>query len=361
MLRARASALLCAARTGAAQHAAWRADELDGELLRPPAGLGERRLTAPTSTASMGAASSTPTSATRAPSAASTPSRSCAPCNGAWRPAPQFMLPTEDAIAVAEELARRWGLPAWQFTLSASQANTEALRLARHATGRSRVLSFTGNYGGHGDELLAAFAGEGRLSYLGLPPDAARDLDVVQFNDLDALERALTPRGARLRPHRTGADQRGRRAARARLPREAASPDTRARHTARARRDPHADLRTGRADAGVVARARRRRGRQGDRRRPAVRRLRHERRAGRRLRARPEPGRRAGRAGHRRHAVRQCAEHGRRAGGADARSSRPRPTRIRRRSARAWPTASRPSSRAPHCPGRSSVCTRARA
>ncbi|HMK92984.1 MAG TPA: transaminase [Thermoleophilia bacterium] len=103
----------------------------------------------------------------------------------------QFMLPTEDALVVAEELARRWELPAWQFTLSASQANIETLRLARHATGRSRVLSFTGNYGGHGDELLAAYAGEGRLSYLGLAPTATRDIDIVQFNDLEALERAL--------------------------------------------------------------------------------------------------------------------------------------------------------------------------
>jgi glutamate-1-semialdehyde 2,1-aminomutase len=103
----------------------------------------------------------------------------------------QFMLPTEDALVVAEELAARWSLPAWQFTLSASQANTEALRLARHATGRARVLSFTGNYGGHGDELLAAFAGEERLSYLGLPEAAGRELDVVQFNDLPALAEAL--------------------------------------------------------------------------------------------------------------------------------------------------------------------------
>ena len=84
----------------------------------------------------------------------------------------QFMLPTEDALVVAEELARRWSLPSWQFTLSASQANTEALRLARHATGRRKVLTFTGNYGGHGDEMLTAFAGEGRLSYLG--PGAGR-------------------------------------------------------------------------------------------------------------------------------------------------------------------------------------------
>ncbi len=103
----------------------------------------------------------------------------------------QFMLPTEDSLVVAEELARRWGLPSWQFTLSASQANTEALRLARHATGRHKILSFTGNYGGHGDELLSAFAAEGRLSYLGLVSAADRDLDVIQFNDAGELEEAL--------------------------------------------------------------------------------------------------------------------------------------------------------------------------
>ena len=104
----------------------------------------------------------------------------------------QFMLPTEDALVVAEELARRWRLPSWQFTLSASQANTEALRLARHATGRHKLLSFTGNYGGHSDEMLTAFAGEGRLSYLGLAPACGRDLDVIPFNDAGALERALS-------------------------------------------------------------------------------------------------------------------------------------------------------------------------
>ena len=103
----------------------------------------------------------------------------------------QFMLPTEDAIVVADELARRWGLPAWQFTLSASQANTETLRLVRHATGRPRVLSFTGNYGGHGDELLAAYAGEDRLTYLGLAPGSDSAVDVIQFNDVGGLERSL--------------------------------------------------------------------------------------------------------------------------------------------------------------------------
>jgi glutamate-1-semialdehyde aminotransferase len=104
----------------------------------------------------------------------------------------QFMLPTEDAIVVAEELARRWGLPAWQFALSASQANTEALRLARHATGRPKVLSFVGNYGGHADELLVAYAGRRGFSYLGLAPTAGRDIDAVQFNHSEELERTLS-------------------------------------------------------------------------------------------------------------------------------------------------------------------------
>ena len=103
----------------------------------------------------------------------------------------QFMLPTEDALVVAEELARRWRLPGWQFTLSASQASTEALRLARHATGRRRVLSFVGNYGGHADELLVAWSRRRDMAYLGLPSGAERDVDVVEFNDLGALEAAL--------------------------------------------------------------------------------------------------------------------------------------------------------------------------
>ena len=66
----------------------------------------------------------------------------------------QFLLPTEDAIVVSEELARRYGLPKWQYTLSASQANTEAIRVARVATGRDKVLLFDGHYLGHFDQAL---------------------------------------------------------------------------------------------------------------------------------------------------------------------------------------------------------------
>src|SRR5689334_15347424 len=56
----------------------------------------------------------------------------------------QFMLASEDCLWVAEELGNRYRLPLWQFTLSASGANTEAIRLARAATGRDKVLLFDG-------------------------------------------------------------------------------------------------------------------------------------------------------------------------------------------------------------------------
>ncbi len=106
----------------------------------------------------------------------------------------QFLLPVEDAIWVAEELARRWGMPKWQFTLSASQANTEVIRVARAATGRPRTLLFEGKYHGHFDQALVGLR-EGREvpEGLGLPADVTRQTGVIPFNDLEALDRALEP------------------------------------------------------------------------------------------------------------------------------------------------------------------------
>jgi glutamate-1-semialdehyde 2,1-aminomutase len=104
----------------------------------------------------------------------------------------QFLLPTEDALEVALLLADRFGLPSWQFTLSASQANTEAIRVARAVTGRTAVLMFDGKYHGHADELLGVLD-EGRVvpEGRGVSPDATRHIRIVPFNDLDAVERAL--------------------------------------------------------------------------------------------------------------------------------------------------------------------------
>ena len=104
----------------------------------------------------------------------------------------QFGLPTEDAIAVSEALADRWGLPKWQFALSSTQSITDVIRLARIATGRDRVLVFEGKYHGHLGELLAVAAGDGAApEYLGITDADIARTAVVDWNDLENAERAL--------------------------------------------------------------------------------------------------------------------------------------------------------------------------
>jgi len=111
----------------------------------------------------------------------------------------QFLLPTEDAIAVAEALARRYPLPCWQFTLSASGANAEIIRLARHATGREKILMFDGKYHGHiEDTLVIVQDGRVQPEMAGLPAEPARRAKMVDYNDLAAVERALAPRDVAL-------------------------------------------------------------------------------------------------------------------------------------------------------------------
>ncbi len=62
-----------------------------------------------------------------------------------------FGATTEDAVAVAEELRRRFGLPRWRFTNSGTEANMAAIRLARELTGRQGVLKMAGAYHGHAE------------------------------------------------------------------------------------------------------------------------------------------------------------------------------------------------------------------
>jgi glutamate-1-semialdehyde 2,1-aminomutase len=108
------------------------------------------------------------------------------------------MLPTEDGRWVGEELARRFGVPLWQFLLSATDANRNALRIARGITGRPKILAFDRVYHGTVDETLAwidpvSGAVAERSTNLGSPVDPARTTKLVPFNDVDALERALAP------------------------------------------------------------------------------------------------------------------------------------------------------------------------
>ncbi len=112
----------------------------------------------------------------------------------------QFLLPTEDAIVVSEELGRRYGLPKWQYTLSASQANTEAIRVARVVTGREKVLMFDGHYHGHFDQTLVELDATGRLvpEELGLPRSVVDQTVIAPFNDPAALARCLESRDVAL-------------------------------------------------------------------------------------------------------------------------------------------------------------------
>jgi len=107
------------------------------------------------------------------------------------------MLPTEDAIWVGEELTRRFGLPLWQFTITATDANRFSIRIAREITGRPLIAVHDYCYHGSVDETFAVLDGGrvvARRGNLGPPVDPALTTRVVPFNDLPALERALDDR-----------------------------------------------------------------------------------------------------------------------------------------------------------------------
>jgi glutamate-1-semialdehyde 2,1-aminomutase len=104
------------------------------------------------------------------------------------------MLPTEDAAWVAAELSRRFGALRWQFTLSATDANRFAIRIARHLTGRAKILVFNYCYHGTVDESFATIEDgtvRAREGNVGAPVPPAETTRVVEFNDLAGLEREL--------------------------------------------------------------------------------------------------------------------------------------------------------------------------
>jgi len=106
-----------------------------------------------------------------------------------------LMLPTEDAAWVGREMARRFGVPYWNFTLTATDANRFAIRWARQVTGRSKVVVHNWCYHGSVDESFATLDDTGdvveREGNVGKPVALDETTRVVEFNDLDGLERAL--------------------------------------------------------------------------------------------------------------------------------------------------------------------------
>jgi glutamate-1-semialdehyde 2,1-aminomutase len=105
-----------------------------------------------------------------------------------------LMLPTEDSLWVGEELKRRFGLPYWQFALTATDANRFAIRIAREITQRQKILVYNYCYHGTVDETFVSLhdgvAGP-RRGNIGPPVNPAETTRVVEFNDLNALEGAL--------------------------------------------------------------------------------------------------------------------------------------------------------------------------
>jgi len=105
-----------------------------------------------------------------------------------------LMLPTEDSAWVGEELGRRFGLPYWQFALTATDANRFTIRLARAITGRPKVLVYAWCYHGTVDETFAiAVEGEtrSRPDNVGPPVDLAETTKAIEWNDVNALDAAL--------------------------------------------------------------------------------------------------------------------------------------------------------------------------
>ena len=217
------------------------------------------------------------------------------------------MLPTEDAVLVGEEMKRRFGLPDWQFTLSATDANRFVVRLAREITGRPKILVHNHCYHGSVDETVAglvdgevqAARGQRRAAGRRRPrrPGSSRSTTSrrlereLSHGDVACVlvEPALTNIGIVLAED--GYHERLRE-----LTRETE-------HAAGDRRDPHAVLRARRLHRRGGPRARLPDDRQADRRRRADRRLRvhrrgrradpraHRRRGGRRRRGRWDAGR----------------------------------------------------------------------
>lgn len=110
-----------------------------------------------------------------------------------------FAAPTEDAVVVGEELARRFRLPKWRYTNSGSESTMDAIRIARAFTGRENILKIFGSYHGHHDAVMVSIGVEYdrigpreapfSLAYGGGIPGSTVELThAVHFNEPEAME-----------------------------------------------------------------------------------------------------------------------------------------------------------------------------
>jgi glutamate-1-semialdehyde 2,1-aminomutase len=127
----------------------------------------------------------------------------------AARTGTHFATTTPTTVALAEELCRRFHLDTVRFTNSGTEATMDAIRIARAATGRDRVLKIEGSYHGHHDTVMFsvvpnadAMGGRDQPASTpmskGIPAVLADYTLVVPFNDVEALDRMLSDRGSEI-------------------------------------------------------------------------------------------------------------------------------------------------------------------
>jgi glutamate-1-semialdehyde 2,1-aminomutase len=113
-----------------------------------------------------------------------------------------FAAPTEDAVVVGEELARRFRLPKWRYTNSGSESTMDAIRIARAFTGRETIMKIFGSYHGHHDAVMVSIGVEydrigprsnpASLPYgAGIPEATVELTKAVHFNDAETMERRI--------------------------------------------------------------------------------------------------------------------------------------------------------------------------
>src|SRR5580658_2657803 len=138
--------------------------------------------------------------------------RIVAAIEGAARSGTQFAVTTEPAVALAEELCRRFRLERVRFTNSGTESTMDAIRVARGVTGRDTICKIEGSYHGHHDavmfsvtpglDLVATTAEGARVDHLpaskGIPAEMGKWTLAVPFNDLAAVETLFEERAGDL-------------------------------------------------------------------------------------------------------------------------------------------------------------------
>ncbi|WP_411341795.1 transaminase [Sphingopyxis sp. J-6] len=105
-----------------------------------------------------------------------------------------YMLPTERGAALSEKLAAMFGLPQWQVTTTASEANRAVIRWCRGISRRPKILTFNGAYHGAVDDAFVDLKDDRaamRASLVGQVHDLRGTTSVIEFNDEEALAAAL--------------------------------------------------------------------------------------------------------------------------------------------------------------------------